>query len=93
MISQAIGDMMSAEFTHLRDRNGNVLLPDTVKFSDWEHQVYLQSGSLLSKSCEAALELAGHEDNLKQAASEFGKNVAFARQVSFKYLIIRKNMF
>ena len=81
MISKAIGDMMSAEFTQLRDRNGNMLLPDTARFSDWERQVYLQSGSLLSKSCEAALELAGHEDNLKQAASDFGKNVAYARQV------------
>ncbi|XP_045198178.2 all trans-polyprenyl-diphosphate synthase PDSS2-like [Mercenaria mercenaria] len=81
MISKAIGDMMSAEFTKLRDRNGQMLLPDTVMFPDWERQTYLQSGSLLSRSCEAALELAGHDDDLKQAAAKFGENVAYARQM------------
>lgn len=81
MMSKAIGDMMSAEFTRLRDRNGNVLLPENVKFADWERQTFLQSGSLLSRSCEAAIELAGHDDDLKNAAAKFGENVAYARQV------------
>lgn len=81
MISRAIGDMMSAEFTQLRDRNGNTLLPEGVSFADWERQTFLQSGSLLSRSCEAVIELAGHEDHIKHAASKFGENVAYARQM------------
>lgn len=81
MISKAIADMMSAEFTKLRDRNGNTLLPDSATFSDWERQTFLQSGSLLSRSCEAAIELAGHDEALKVAAAKFGENIAYARQV------------
>ena len=72
---------MEAEFTNLRDANGGPCLPDDVTFAAWEKQTYLQSGSLLAKSCESALELSGHEDRLKSAAAEFGENVAYARQV------------
>ena len=80
-ISRAIADTMEAEFTSLRDVDGGSVLPDTVTFKDWERQTYLQSGSLLAKSCESALELSGHDDKLKSAAAEFGENIAYARQV------------
>lgn len=80
-ISRAIADTMEAEFTNLRDANGGPCLPDDVTFAAWEKQTYLQSGSLLAKSCESALELSGHEDRLKSAAAEFGENVAYARQM------------
>lgn len=81
LISNALGDMMSGEFTALRDRNGNAVLPESVNFSNWHRQTFLQSGSLLSSSCQAALELAGHEEELKNAAAKFGENIAYARQV------------
>jgi len=82
MISNALGDLMSGEFTCLRDRNGNAVLPQSVKFSDWHRQTFLQSGSLLSSSCQAALELAGHDEELQNAAARFGENISYARQVS-----------
>ncbi|KAL4232852.1 Decaprenyl-diphosphate synthase subunit 2 [Mactra antiquata] len=81
MISQSIADMMTAEFTPLRDLHGNAILKKTAAFTDWERQTFLQAGSLLSNSCKAALELVGHEDELKQAAADFGKNLAYARQM------------
>ena len=85
-ISRAIADTMEAEFTSLRDTNGHSVLPETTTFTDWEKQTYLQSGSLLAKSCESALELSGHKDQLKSAAAEFGENIAYARQVTFSLL-------
>ena len=87
MISKAIADTMEAEFTSLRDTNGNSVLPENATFSDWERQTYLQSGSLLAKSCQSAIELSGHDDRLKSAAAEFGENVAYARQVRFEGVI------
>lgn len=81
---------MSGEFTSLRDRNGNAVLPETVAFSDWKRQTFLQSGSLLSSSCRAALELAGHEDEVQTAAAKFGENIAYARQVIDVYVLEKR---
>lgn len=82
VISAAIGDMMRAEFTPLRDSDGNTVLPaDGVTMSDWEQQTFLASGSLMSRSCRAALMLANHSDTLQQQAYEFGKQIALAYQV------------
>ena len=80
-VSRAIGNMMEAEFTPLRDHNGTAQLATTSSFEDWERQTYLQSGSLLSRACEGALELAGHNEQLKQAAKKYGECLAYARQV------------
>ena len=66
VISAAIGDMMRAEFTLLRDSDGNALLPEGgITMSDWEQQTFLASGSLMSRSCKAALMLAEHSDALQ----------------------------
>lgn len=82
VISGAIGDLMRAEFTELRDRDGHPLLPpEGATIDDWERQTYLSSGSLIAKSCQAALMLAGHPKALQQAAHRFGCHVAYARQV------------
>jgi len=76
--------MMRAEFTPLRDSDGNAVLPaDGVTMSDWEQQTFLASGSLMSHSCKAALMLANHSDTLQQQAYEFGKQIALAYQVVF----------
>jgi len=77
---------MQAEFTGLRDCHGNAVLPvDGVTMSDWEHQTYLSTGSLISSSCKAALMLAQHPDTLQQQAYEFGKQIALAYQVSLQH--------
>jgi len=39
LISMAIGDMTSAEFTCLKDRDGHPTLPESATFKDWEKQV------------------------------------------------------
>ncbi|WAR08341.1 DLP1-like protein [Mya arenaria] len=82
LVSMAIGDMMSAEFTSLRDRDGHPILPEGATFKDWERQTFLQSGSLLSRSCQSSLELAGHVEELQTLGAQFGENIAYARQMN-----------
>jgi len=87
VISTAIGDMMRGEFTALRDCHGNAVVPaDGVSISDWEQQTFLASGSLISRSCKAALMLAHHSDALQQKAYEFGRQIALAYQVCVVFI-------
>ncbi|KAK6170920.1 hypothetical protein SNE40_019203 [Patella caerulea] len=82
VISSCIGDLISGEFTGLQDENGNPRLKPDITFSDWTNQTFLTSGSLLAKSCQAALELADHDQNFQKKAFEFGKNMAYAQQLN-----------
>jgi len=89
VISSAIGDIMRAEFTSLRDCHGNAVLPvDGVTISDWEHQTFLASGSLISSGCKAVLMLAQHSDSLQQQAYEFGRQIALAHQVCILFITV-----
>jgi decaprenyl-diphosphate synthase subunit 2 len=86
MISVAIGDLMRAEFTRLRDSHGSAMLPDEgATIEDWEQQTFLASGSLIARSCAAALTLARHSEAMQQKAFEFGKQIAFAYQVRISF--------
>ena len=86
MISIAIGDLMKAEFTNLRDRNGISVFPEQgATIDDWEQQTFLSSGSLIARSCAAALALARHSEPLQKKAFEFGKQLAFAYQVVSRF--------
>ncbi|KAK7500066.1 hypothetical protein BaRGS_00008613 [Batillaria attramentaria] len=82
LIAGAIGDLMEAEFTGFTDRQGNPTLPAAVTFSDWVKQTYLQSGSLLAKSCRAAMKLASHSSDMQQMAYDYGLNTAYVQQLS-----------
>jgi decaprenyl-diphosphate synthase subunit 2 len=83
LMSIAIGDMTKAEFTELRDCNGNAVFPaDGTSIEDWEQQTFLSSGSLIARGCKAALMLAHHSEQLQQQAFEFGKHIALAYQLN-----------
>lgn len=81
LVSSAIGDLMEAEFTPLKDNEGNPVLTPQTNFLDWQTQTFLSSGSLLAKSCQSAMKLAGHNEEFQKAAFQFGKCMAFARQL------------
>lgn len=85
-MSLAITDLMEAEFTDLRNDNGESLLKPDIQFSDWIKQTYLSSGSLLARSCRSAVELADHREDQKEAAASFGENMAYLQQVRKKIL-------
>ena len=53
IMSSAIGDLMSSEFTKMRDHDGRPVLPDGgASIADWEYQTELMSASLIAKSCK-----------------------------------------
>lgn len=83
-MSLAITDLMEAEFTDLRNDNGESLLKQDIQFSDWIKQTYLSSGSLLARSCRSAVELADHREDQREAAASFGENMAYLQQVRNK---------
>lgn len=85
-MSLAITDLMEAEFTDLRNDNGESLLKPDIQFSDWIKQTYLSSGSLLARSCRSTVELADHREDQREAAASFGENMAYLQQVRNKIL-------
>lgn len=49
---------------------------------EWSYRHTLSSGSLLGKSCQGTLKLAGHSLNLQKKGYLFGKHLALAWQAS-----------
>ncbi|XP_005110593.1 decaprenyl-diphosphate synthase subunit 2 [Aplysia californica] len=81
-IAQSIGDMMTAEFTNFSDASGRPEMPDHCKgLSDWLSQTYLSIGSLVAKSCQSAMILAGHSATFQSMAFAYGENMAYAQQL------------
>lgn len=90
LMAGSIGDLMQAEFTGFTDKHGNPTLPPTVSFSEWLRQIYLQSGSLLARSCQAAMKLASHNADVQQEAFNYGLNTAYVQQMSDDLTVINK---
>lgn len=80
LISTAISDFMEAEFIGIRDNQGNPIPDASITVLDWEEKNFLAAGSLMAKSCQATLVLAGHSDEMQQKGFEFGKEIALAWQ-------------
>uniref|UniRef100_A0A0B7ALW7 Decaprenyl-diphosphate synthase subunit 2 n=2 Tax=Arion vulgaris TaxID=1028688 RepID=A0A0B7ALW7_9EUPU len=81
-VSSSIGDIMSAEFTSYTDSSGRPNMPESCQgFSDWLKQTYLSFGSLLAKSCQSAMTLAGHSKYHETMAFAFGENTTYAQQL------------
>ena len=85
LIAGSIGDLMEAEFTGFTDKHGNPTLPSSASFSDWLRQIYLQTGSLLARSCQAAMKLASHTTKVQEDAYNYGLNTAYVQQVYCVY--------
>ena len=85
LIAGSIGHLMEAEFTGFTDKHGNPTLPPSASFSDWLQQIYLQSGSLLARSCQAAMKLANHTAEVQEDAFNYGMNTAYVQQVCCVY--------
>lgn len=57
-------------------------MPLTPALRDWTRCNVLSAGSLLGKSCQGALLLAGHDEQLQKQGFSFGKHLSLAWQVS-----------
>lgn len=80
LISTAISDFMEAEFIGERDNQGNPVPNETITMQDWNEKNFLAAGSLMAKSCQATLVLAGHSETMQMKGFEFGKEIALAWQ-------------
>ncbi len=81
LISGAIRDIMCAEFTEFRDLDSTPCLPEKVTLQRWKDFIFLQSGSLLANSCQSAMMLGNHGEDVQVRARNFGTHLALAHQV------------
>lgn len=87
LISSAVKDLCQAEFVACRD-NQNFPIPSIppenragYALKEWTLLNVYGAGSLLGKSCEATLQLAGHNKEIQTEGYKFGKHLALAWQV------------
>jgi len=64
-------------------RGGMLVTP---ALRDWTRRNVLSAGSLLGKSCQGALLLAGHGERLQKQGFLFGKHLSLAWQVNHLWL-------
>ena len=84
LMSSAVRDLAEGEFVGRRDQQNNPLpSPQGVSDAteDWTLRNVLSAGSLLGKSCQGTLKLAGHGTELQEQGYKFGKHLALAWQV------------
>ncbi|XP_066994998.2 all trans-polyprenyl-diphosphate synthase PDSS2 [Anabrus simplex] len=83
LMSSAVRDLSEAEFIGRRDKQNNPL-PSPAGVADakedWTVRNVLSAGSLLGKSCQGTLILAGHGTELQEQGYRFGKHLALAWQ-------------
>ncbi|KAI8498594.1 Decaprenyl-diphosphate synthase subunit 2 [Branchiostoma belcheri] len=82
IVSSAIADMMEGSFLLEQDNQGVTFLPDKDwRIKDWTNHTFLCSGSLIAKSCQAAMMLAGHRVDVQKKAYNYGKHMALAHRL------------
>ncbi|XP_014663391.1 PREDICTED: decaprenyl-diphosphate synthase subunit 2-like [Priapulus caudatus] len=81
MISTSIGHMMEAEFALSRDRLNNPLPSLDITIDTWQQTTFNASASLVANSCQSAVALVGHGEEVQTHAYEYGKNMGFAHQL------------
>ena len=89
-MSSAVRDQAVSEFLGRRDKQNNPLPSKGAEqsaLSDWTQRNVLSAGSLLGKSCQGTLRLAGHSNQLQEEGYKFGKHLALAWQVSVFFFV------
>ena len=88
LISSAVRDLCQAEFVACRD-NQNFPIPSIppedrtgYALKEWTLLNVYGAGSLLGKSCQGTLKLAGHSKEIQAEGYKFGKHLALAWQAS-----------
>ncbi|XP_068195085.1 all trans-polyprenyl-diphosphate synthase PDSS2 [Antennarius striatus] len=82
LISSAIGDVVQGlyyENCHAAEGAGAT---DDVDMVTWEEQMFLSHGALLAKSCQAAMELAKHDQEAQRLAYKYGKHLSLGHKLN-----------
>jgi decaprenyl-diphosphate synthase subunit 2 len=87
-MSSAVRDLAEAEFIGERDKQNQPLPSRGLTEQDWLVRSVLSAGSLLGKSCQGALKLAGHNETLQQSGYRFGQHLALAWQVRSDIVVV-----
>jgi len=88
LISSAMKDICQAEFIARRDNHSfpipSIPPKDRMGYAlkEWTLLNTCAVGSLLGKSCQSTLKLAGHSKEIEEKGYEFGKHLALAWQAS-----------
>ncbi|XP_022190794.2 all trans-polyprenyl-diphosphate synthase PDSS2 [Nilaparvata lugens] len=82
LMSSAVRDLAEGEFVGRRDKQNNPLpsIHSACALDDWTARNVLSAGSLLGKSCQGTLKLAGHGTHMQDQGYRFGKHLALAWQ-------------
>lgn len=92
-MSSAVRDLAEAEFIGRRDSQNHPLpsLPSANEsnyaVNEWTLRNVLSAGSLLGKSCQGTLKLAGHDVEMQHQGFKFGKHLALAWQVNIQVFL------
>ncbi|KAK9533316.1 hypothetical protein VZT92_008440 [Zoarces viviparus] len=82
LISSAIGDVVQGIYS---ENNSNVEEDgptDCVDVAAWEERAFLSHGALLAKSCQAAMELAKHDQRSQRLAFKYGKHISLGHKLN-----------
>ncbi|XP_077477831.1 all trans-polyprenyl-diphosphate synthase PDSS2 isoform X1 [Stigmatopora argus] len=82
LISSAIGDLVQGIYCENSNNiEENNFTPD-LDTSAWEEQTFLSHGALLAKSCQAAMELAQHDERSQRLAYKYGKHLSLGHKLT-----------
>uniref|UniRef100_A0A8C5PI47 Decaprenyl diphosphate synthase subunit 2 n=1 Tax=Leptobrachium leishanense TaxID=445787 RepID=A0A8C5PI47_9ANUR len=55
---------------------------DDIGIANWMEHIFLSHGSLLAKSCQAAMELAKHDSEVQSMAFQYGKHMSLSYKLN-----------
>ncbi|KAJ8289496.1 hypothetical protein GJAV_G00001990 [Gymnothorax javanicus] len=82
LISSAIGDLVMGIYDENSSSAEEGSPVDDITMASWEEQTFLSHGSLLAKSCQAAMELAKHDKQAQAVAFQYGKHMSLGHKLN-----------
>ncbi|XP_041810244.1 decaprenyl-diphosphate synthase subunit 2 isoform X2 [Chelmon rostratus] len=82
LISSAIGDVVQGLYCENYSNAEESSLAEGPNIATWEEQAFLSHGSLLAKSCQAAMELAKHDKEAQRLAYQYGKHLSLGHKLN-----------
>lgn len=82
LISSAIGDLVQGIYYENTSNTEDSGITDGIDIGTWEERTFLSHGALLAKSCQAAMELAGHDKEAQRLAYKYGKHLSLGHKLN-----------
>ncbi|XP_015204850.2 all trans-polyprenyl-diphosphate synthase PDSS2 [Lepisosteus oculatus] len=82
LVSSAIGDLVQGIYYENTSAAKEDQVTEDITVASWEEQTFLSHGALLAKSCQAAMELAKHDEESQALAFQYGKHMALGHKMN-----------